>query len=122
VGFLLGEDTCLFEDDDKSVHSSPDGDDVHAGFEMDENVDMLADKIVKELIDAEEKEVNDDEQDKSVNLETTEPIVGHAVKKPVGSVTVNPKDVSKVVASSTNDVDASALDGVLGAQPFNVSP
>lgn len=52
-GFCLGDDVCLFEEDDKSVHSCPEGADIHDGFEMDKNTDTLADKLVKAMVEAE---------------------------------------------------------------------
>jgi len=115
-GFNLGEDACLFEDDDRSAHSSPDGDEVHAGFEMDENVDMLADKIVEDLVDVDEEEVLVDEHDKSANLETSELIVGYVANEPI--VTDSPKEVSKEGASSTNKIDSAVMFRAVGAQLF----
>ena len=120
-GFCMGYDVCLYGEDDKSVHSCPNGDEVHAGFEMDENVDTFVDKVVKEMVNVEEEDVNVDEQDKSVNFETTETIDGHATKVHIVSVTDSSKEVSQVVASSTNEADISAMNGLIGVQPFNVS-
>jgi len=120
-GFCMGDDVCLHEEDDNSVHSCPDGADVHAGFEMDENADTLADKIVKELVDADEEDIIVDELDKRVNVETTKLVDGHAAKVPIVNVSDTPKNVSQVVVSSTNKVDNSAMNGSQGTQPFNVS-
>ena len=113
-GFCLGEDACLNEGDDTSVLSSPDGDEVPDGFELDENVDLVADKIVREMVDAGEDEVNGDDLEGSVNLATSEPIVGIVAKEPV--VSVNSKGVSIEVASLTNKVDNSIINGEVGAQ------
>lgn len=48
-GFSLGEDACLFEEDDKSVNSGTEGVDIHDGFDLDNNVDILTNKIVKRV-------------------------------------------------------------------------
>jgi hypothetical protein len=49
LGINLGDDVCLYEEDDKSESSSPDKEDFHDDFEMNNHVDILADKIAKDL-------------------------------------------------------------------------
>jgi len=41
-GFNTGEDVCLFEDDDKSVNSCPEGEVLHDELESNKNVAKLA--------------------------------------------------------------------------------
>jgi len=86
-GFSLGEDACLFEEDDKSVDSGTECHDIPDGGELDKNVDILTDKIAKELAEAEVEEFTSEETNKIVNLETTEQNAEHASNVLLGLVT-----------------------------------
>jgi hypothetical protein len=62
-GFHLGDDVCLYDEEEKDVSESHGNVDMNGVFENNEHVEILADKIVQEL-----REVNDTE---GVNLIVT---------------------------------------------------
>jgi len=64
-GFSIGEDACLFEDDDDVVNDQPDSEDIHADPDVSKNVDTLIGKIVEEL---QSTELNED-------LDLTMPVI-----------------------------------------------
>lgn len=77
-GFSLGEDACLSDDDGKSVVSCPDNAELHEDMDINNNVDILVEKIVKDVRDAEDEDHNFFEADKGEeNLETTAPVETH---------------------------------------------
>ena len=48
-GFNMGEDACLFEEDEKSVVSCPEDVKILNDMEANHNVDVLVDKIARDL-------------------------------------------------------------------------
>jgi len=77
-GFNLGDDVCLYDEEDQVVSESQEKVDTHDDFENIENVDVLAKKIVQDLEaanDMEGAELNDSDK---VMPETTDPIMVHA--------------------------------------------
>jgi hypothetical protein len=80
-GFNIGEDACLFEEDLKSILSCPDNVQLHDDLETNNNVEVLVDKIVKDLVEAEDQDLNviNDDRGEMVNLEITVPVEEHAI-------------------------------------------
>lgn len=56
--FNLGEDACLFEEDDGSQSSHVDHEDIQGNLDVYNNVDTLVEKIVTELAEEEVDDVN----------------------------------------------------------------
>ena len=52
-GFNLGEDACLFEDDNDSKVSLNDQIECHGDPEINNNADVLVEKLVEELVEEE---------------------------------------------------------------------
>ena len=50
-GFNLGEDVCLYDEDEQLVTSTPDNVEFHDDFDLDKNVEILADNIIKDLVE-----------------------------------------------------------------------
>jgi len=70
-GFNLGDDACLYDEDDKSVSESQVNADIHKDFEINNNVEILADKIVHDLVEADDlKGVDMNENDKATTKNT----------------------------------------------------
>lgn len=55
LGINLGDDACLYEEDVKSEAASQEHADMHDVVEINNNVDILAEKIIEDLVDAEER-------------------------------------------------------------------
>ena len=70
-GFNLGDDVCLYDEDVKSDNSSQGNVDVHEEFEMDNNVEIMADKIVKDLVEADDGINKDTDGVSKDDVETT---------------------------------------------------
>ena len=57
-GFSLGEDACLFDEDEESAVSYPESAEFHEDIETFNNVDVLVAKIAKDLVEAEDETQN----------------------------------------------------------------
>jgi hypothetical protein len=73
-GFNLGDDACLYDEDDKSISDSQVNTDIHEDFEINKNVENLADKIVHDLVEAENLKNNDTVEYGKANVEITDTI------------------------------------------------
>jgi len=71
-GFNMGEDVCLYEDDDKSVKSCPEEDVLCDELETNNRVENLANKLDIEIARVAEEDNLFEERTKEGNMETTE--------------------------------------------------
>ena len=111
-GFNLGDDVCLYDEEEKFDTSSQGKVDIHEEFDMDKNVEIMADKIVEDLVQANDsinKDANDLTKDDVETTTTTEvhKIVAHSMGSP------NSSTCSKHMAeSAVNSVDLVSSEGV----------
>lgn len=112
-GFNLGEDACLFEEEEKFVLSCPDNAELHDDIETNNNVDILVDKIVKDLKEAEDNDLNINNNDRHelVNLETMGPVEEHASQVPQLGCLDSPQSASQAEVSLSNDADSLRSNG-----------
>jgi len=75
-GFNLGDDVCLYDEDAKSDNSSQGNVDIHEEFEMDNNVEIMTDKIVKDLVEADDGINKDTDGVSKDDVETMDTIEG----------------------------------------------
>ena len=107
-GFNLGEDVCLSEQDGNSVRSCPDIAELHDDIETNKNVDVLVDKIVKDLQDAEDEDQNFyDNNNCEENLETTVPAEKHVPLVHRSGDSDSPKQVTQANSSGSFNVQPS---------------
>jgi len=71
-GFNLGDDVCLFDEDNKSVSESQDVEDNHHDLDLDNNASILADKIIQDLVDAEDENSADSVVKEKLNATVTD--------------------------------------------------
>ena len=89
-GFNLGDDVCLYDEEDKDVSETQEKVDTHDDFEIGETVDALAKKIAQDL-----QAANDTEGAELHDLETalpenTDPIMGHVEYRKTGHTASTP--------------------------------
>jgi hypothetical protein len=103
----------LFEEDEKSVMSCPENAELHDDLETNNNVDVLVDKIVKDLEEANDNDLHIDNEDRCelVNLETTAPVEKHASEVPQLGSSDSPKSVSQADGSLSTEADFGEIDG-----------
>jgi len=74
-GFNIGEDACLFEEDEKSISSCPDNDARHDDLDTGINVDEFIDKIVEDLAVEEDEVLQDNVAKYGVNDNSLHPVL-----------------------------------------------
>ena len=52
-GFNIGDDACLYEEDEDGTDTQPEKEEGRVDPEIDVNTDILVEKIVKDLVDSE---------------------------------------------------------------------
>jgi len=82
-GFNFGDDVCLYDEDEKSATSSQGNVEIHDDFDLDNNVVMMADKIVNDLVQADVASHKDVDGMKMTEVEPTtsrevQPNVAHS--------------------------------------------
>ena len=86
-GFNLGDDVCLYDEDDKSTSDSQDNANAHEGLGISKNVEILANKIIQDLVDKDDSVSNDADGTRKEKVETTNSIevyenISHSVGSP----------------------------------------
>jgi hypothetical protein len=113
----------LFEEDEKSIMSCPNNAELHDDLETKNNVDVLVDKIVKDLEEAKYNDLHIDNEDRCelVNLETTVPVEKHASEVPQLGSPDCPKSASQADGSLSTEADSEEIDGSNKAMEENIS-
>ena len=75
--FNIGDDVCLYDEDEKSDSSSQRNDVGDEVFDMDNNVENLTDKIVTDLVQADDIICKEVEGSKLADIENTTSIEMH---------------------------------------------
>jgi len=103
LGLNLGDDDCLYKEDNKSECSIPDKADIHGDFEVNNNVDILADHIVNDLAndDVIVSNVNGNEMTHS---ETSEPVKHPITVTSAGHSACPTHDIQPAVSISNNRI------------------
>jgi hypothetical protein len=107
----LGEHVCLYDEDDKSVTSLPDNAEFRDDFDINKNVEILADNIIKDLAEINGSEDEIDGRCMRNSLETTERLDVHATNALSNSRLDSPKEHYHTVDSSTSRNDLIPKDG-----------
>jgi hypothetical protein len=104
----------LFEEDEKSISSCPDNAELNDDLEINNNVKVMVYKIVKELVEAEDEDINVIYADRVelVNSETMVPVEEKATDAPQLGCPGSLEIASQVDRPFSNVVDSLASDGL----------
>jgi len=103
LGLNLGDDVCLYEEDNKFECSNPDKADIHDDFEVNNNVDILADHIVNDLAD-DDVIVSNVNRNEMKHSETSEPVKHLITVTSAGHSTCPTHDIQSAVSISNNRI------------------
>jgi hypothetical protein len=110
-GFNLGDDACLYDEEDKEVSESQNNEVMQDDFENMEQVDVLADKIVQDLVKTDDLQEDDLNGNGKARTETTDPIKGLEIEHLDGC------SDSLVDANHTTEVPSASVESVCKIGP-----
>jgi len=104
-GFNLGDDVCLYDEEEKADTSSQSKADIYEEFDMDKNVEIMADKIVEDLVQADVSFNKDAKDLTKVDVESTATTEVHKIDAHSMRCTDCPTCSKYIAETSVNNED-----------------